>query len=105
MNCIGKFPLEDFRSKFWIPPLVHENVRKSTNPLQNKNLNYGLVTKDQQIVIRLAMDNEITCKFDFRRYPFDHHNCPYRITSWFDNNEAVTVRTITHPQRYGMPNT
>ncbi|TRY79326.1 hypothetical protein TCAL_16046, partial [Tigriopus californicus] len=78
-NCFGKFPLEGFRAKFWTPPLMYENVRKTANPMKNQNLQYGVVTRDHKIVITQFMDNEIACKFDFRRYPFDQHNCPYRI--------------------------
>ncbi|XP_059085010.1 gamma-aminobutyric acid receptor subunit alpha-2-like [Tigriopus californicus] len=93
-GCWGKVPLKYLRDNFWTPALVHWNARKhsSINTMMDDNLGYALVTPDNYLIYSVALTVEVNCKFQFDQFPFDHHDCPYLVTNWFDTTDYVVLK-------------
>ena len=50
--------------------------------------------KNQTIHYDLRVDVSYSCKMDFNDYPFDVHECPFRVSSYYSSKETVACTSV-----------
>ena len=81
---------------FWRPDLDMYGVEKSSRQLLMKDLSGILINKQQKILYSLRLDITLSCQMDFNRYPFDFQKCPFRVSSYFDDDKIVKCTSKLH---------
>ena len=81
---------------FWRPDLDIYGVETSSRQLFMKDLSGILINKQQKILYSLRLDIKLSCQMDFNRYPFDSQKCPFRVSSYFDDDEMVKCTSKLH---------
>ena len=80
----------------WHPDLEIYGVQTSPRQLFMKDLSGILITKQQQILYSLRLDITLSCQMDFNRYPFDSQTCPFRVSSYFEDDKIVRCTSELH---------
>ena len=84
--------ISTFNSKyFWYPAdLEMYGVQASPRQLFMNDLSGILITKQQDILYSLRLNIAFSCQMDFNRYPFDSQECPFRVSSYYNDDKLVT---------------
>ena len=80
-----------YAQNFWHPAdLDMYGVQKSSRQLFMSDLAGILITKEQHIFYELRLNIAFSCQMDFNSYPFDSQECPFRISSYYNDDDKVT---------------
>ena len=76
---------------FWYPAdLEMYGVQTSSRQFFVNDLSGILIMKQQHILYELRLNTAFSCQMDFDRYPFDSQECPFRVSSYYNDDTLVT---------------
>ena len=79
---------------FWYPDIDIYGM-KQFSPMKNiKQLSSLNLMKTKTIHYDLRVDVSYSCKMDFNDYPFDVHECPFRVSSYYSSKETVACTSV-----------
>ena len=78
-----------YMEHLWIPDLelykmIHYQSQAIVKPMASLKVNkMGVLRHNARVKVTLS------CQMDFTRYPFDSHQCPFRVGSFYHHNETI----------------
>ena len=78
-----------YMEHLWYPDLelykmIHYQSQAIVRPMASLKLNQmGVLRHNARVKVTLS------CQMDFKRYPFDSHQCPFLVGSFYHHNETV----------------
>ena len=84
-----------FTTSVWLPDLEIYNLRNFGSKkiiTESHNLR---INPNKMVMISTYADVSVTCQMDFSRFPFDHQNCDFLITSFSKTNDTVKCSAKT----------
>ena len=88
-------PLNEM-DRFWQPDLDISSVKTYDEKTVLKEMASFKVNQTKWLRYSARVDLTITCHMNFEDYPFDSHNCPFKIGSYY--NSARTVNCTSEVQ-------
>ena len=90
-------------SQLWLTDVTYANAI-----WVQKRFHYYTATKDQlgQVWFKLTMlwKFQVTCQMDFSSYPFDSHDCLWKIRSYYENSqtEKLEIASLQNERDFQM---
>ena len=47
------------------------------------------ISKNRNVALYARVDISVSCKMDFKSYPLDGHECPFRVGSYYSTEDTV----------------
>ena len=82
----------DYLEHFWYPELEIYGLEDIVQHkiIKNHEMAGIRIGKDQLIYYEVNVKIRISCQMHFRKYPFDEHDCPFRVGSYYGTNRMIS---------------
>ena len=79
----------EFLKYLWYPDLEILGVEAFSTTNILKKMASLQIYKDRSIKFNSRVDTRISCRMTFDRFPFDLHDCPFQISSYYGTKDTV----------------
>ena len=79
---------------FWYPDIDIYGMKQFLAMKNIKQMSSLHLMKNQTIHYDLRVDVSYSCKMDFNDYPFDVHECPFRVSNYYSSKETVACTSV-----------
>ena len=79
----------EFLKYLWYPDLEILGVESFSTTNILKKMASLQIYKDRSIKFNARVDTRISCRMTFDRFPFDLHDCPFQISSYYGTKDTV----------------
>ena len=99
---ISFIPLEQM-DNFWLPDLDISAVKTYDTKSVLKDMASFKVNRTKWLRYSTRVDFTITCHMNFENYPFDEHECPFKIGSYYNSVKTVNCSSEFKHQNNKQP--